>query len=618
MGGMAGMGGMGAKGMGGGAMGAMGGMSGMGGMVPGGFGGALGAMGGLAALGGNPEASFTPQLVMAVVEVQGKTNGYVGGLKLVKIHHKWGTSYVVPKTSDQRLVASIAKIPTIEQKYDKELKTLDKKDGKPTPEGLLKLAEWALNHGLQEKFVQNMEQLASLKPTEPEAAAAVEAFGKVQTAIKAAITKPDSAETWKKYLGDKARVVRSDHYALIHNLEGSGASESPPVKSRLDRLERNYRDFFYWFTLKGKALTVPDERLVAVLVASKDDFRREGQIFDLGALADHPEGLVADGFLARRENLAVFSLQRIDPASDALDKNTVTLWAELDRNSVLHNKFPTARKFNEYRQNPFLRAEVETIALLQRALEEDSEIATVTHEGTRQLLAATGLMPRNVAAPQWDQFGLASFFDSPKGSPWVTVGTPSATVMDPYNYLAHYKAAADAKKLDTPPAKALEKVVTDEYFREAAAAVPKDKKGNRETPKEVNARIRARSMAWALTYFLAQKRLDGLIRYQHDLAKLPRDMEFDKDILLLTFARAFDLVNPARPQEVDQAKLARLADDWHSYIITLPLEAKQLLDEAKKNQDELKAVPEGNQPAGQPGRPGGAPGAPGILPPRGQ
>jgi hypothetical protein len=196
----------------------------------------------------------------------------------------------------------------------------------------------------------------------------------------------------------------------------------------------------------------------------------------------------------------------------------------------------------------------------------------------------------------------------------MTVGRPSATIMDSYSYLTHYHTAAESKPrlLEEPPV-ALKRVVTDEYFRLALAAKPKNDKDLVGKVREENARVKARTLAWSLAYFLAQKRLDGLLRYQEELSKLPRDMEFDGPTLLLCFARAFDLVDPAHPRAINEVKLANLARDWDSYIITLPLEAKVLLEEAKKNENELKVV----TPPGKPPVPGG-PGAPGVLPGRGQ
>jgi hypothetical protein len=551
-----------------------GGMGGMfpGGMYPGGFGGTQ----------GGSNANYTPLLAVAVIEVKGRTLQTVApGVSLNRIGHKWALgsqgSFVVPETADKRITARLLKIPPVQKRFEEEQKRLSK-GPKAGIDALLALAEWALQHGLLKEFVSTMEQAAQVDSNHP----SVVAFQKVHAAVSKPASKPDNAAEWRRKLLETYKLAQNDHYSLLHNLTSETARE---VKSRLDRLDDTFRTYFYWFALKGKALPVPEQRLVAVLVAGPEQFERQHQIFE-------SVPLVADGFLARRENLAVFSLDRLDAASVALRKNTERIWQQFDRDGVLR-KFPA-------RTDILKGAEIQTLALLQKALEEDSEIATVTHEGTRQLLAATGLLPRNVVAPNWIQFGWASFFGTPKGSAWISPAAPSATPLSEYNYLAYYKNADKEKKLEKNRHETLEKVVTDAYFREAAAQ-----------PKDADARIKAQSMAWALTYFLAHRNLDGLLKYHEELKKLPRDLEFDSDTLLQCFARAFDLLDPAT-QNVDKTRLARLADGWHNFISLTPLPAEKVIEELTKNQNELKTgtVPGTGTTPGRPGVPPGGGGPP--------
>ena len=138
----------------------------------------------------------------------------------------------------------------------------------------------------------------------------------------------------------------------------------------------------------------------------------------------------------------------------------------------------------------------------------------------------------------------------------------------------------------------LEKVVTDTYFREYA-----------KNPKSEEARIKAHTLAWSLTYFLAKNKLDGLRRYHAELRKLPRDLEFDSQTLLLAFARAFDCVDASSPNTVDRVKLSKLADQWHDVMMLEKSEDESLLAEAVKAQTELRS--QGPKPAE-----GGKPGAP--------
>ena len=252
-----------------------------------------------------------------------------------------------------------------------------------------------------------------------------------------------------------------------------------------------------------------------------------------------------------------------------------------------------------------------------RVLDEESEIATVSYEGTRQLLAATGtkpgsvLLPRAVEVPEWIQFGMGSFFGTPKGAPWAGVGCPSPTILEQHQYLANYKQAFRTGKLDKP-ALALASVVSDRQFRLAMPLVNKDKDRAKEKEKDKDkdkdkerekahkeaeeALSKARTMAWAMTYFLAQKKLDGLLRYFDELARLPRDLELDEDTLQLAFARAFDLVSPAQPNQIDPSKAMRLAAEWQDYIYRVPLELEAAVKEAKKKTSELRGDPKPGGP----------------------
>src|SRR5262249_19735318 len=134
-----------------------------------------------------------------------------------------------------------------------------------------------------------------------------------------------------------------------------------------------------------------------------------------------------------------------------------------------------------------------------------------------------------------------------------------ASLLDNNNYLYTFKTWEKGHKLD-PAKAALEKVVTDGYFRQARDG------------KDPAAVLRARTMAWSLTYFLAsEQRLDGLLRYFSELSKLPRDLQLDDATLLLTFARSFDLVEARNPDRVDQSKFAAFANDWYNYVRRLPL-----------------------------------------------
>jgi len=111
--------------------------------------------------------------------------------------------------------------------------------------------------------------------------------------------------------------------------------------------------------------------------------------------------------------------------------------------------------------------------------------------------------------------------------------------MPQYNYLSQFQEMSRFDgKMDKAPV-ALTKVVTDQYFREAGSAKDKEQKAGL---------LKARTLAWSLAFFLPRE-AGRPAAYFRELDKLPRDLEFDGDVLLGAFARRFDLTdarNPAR------------------------------------------------------------------------
>src|SRR5207248_559484 len=122
------------------------------------------------------------------------------------------------------------------------------------------------------------------------------------------------------------KIKDSKHYLLIYDVPSAERAQR-----WLNRMETTYKAFFYWFALQGQALEVPDRRLVAVLVDDPEAFEHQHkEVFD-------SLPMIADGFFARRDNLAVFSATRLDEAYEALDKTVTSYWRNsgMDENAFL-------------------------------------------------------------------------------------------------------------------------------------------------------------------------------------------------------------------------------------------------------------------------------------------
>ena len=223
-----------------------------------------------------------------------------------------------------------------------------------------------------------------------------------------------------------------------------------------------------------------------------------------------------------------------------------------------------------------------TLALLTKALEDESARASVSQDATRQLLFASGLLPRNVTVPEWVQFGVGSFFETPPHAPWPSPGGLSTL----YVPIFRAELSGNGQKFEGDPYKTMRKIVTDGYFRELK---PEDLK---KKSKEL---VKARAATWSLMYFLAKRRLGNLERYFQLLGEMPRDLELDEKTLWECYARACDAYDP-KTKQVDEAKLGNLAAEWQGYVMGEEFgtpEEEALVDKLHKAYEDLNKVEEG-------------------------
>jgi len=511
---------------------------------------------------GEPDdADDAPDLIVGVVEVKSLSSKHaeafnkglpikfdyvVGGATKGKIelYHK---TYLYE--------SALIQLATPKNRLDKREKDVMGGDQKPiTSDAVKRVALFALEMGLVDDCARVMDKLAESDKTSP----AVKAY----LAVKAGLDKgpnkfdpdKDLAATYQRKLLDGYKVHYTDkhHFALIHPSTIT-AKEAEP---RLDQLERTFRAYYYWWACRGVALPVSQDRLVAVLTEKAEDFGTLQKTLTSGPV-------VADSFFARREVLSVFSNRRGDLHYDKMGLASKRYWdLGFDRHQLVGhdqtkgipkaidgtpvNRLPAAAQlWVKGAHLPRLHA------VLMKAMESEWEQTSMTHEASRQMLFATKQLPRNVAVPEWIQFGIGSFFEVPLQAPWPSIGAAS-----PY-WMPRFKEAYKGQKYGkVSDSELLRKVVTDGLFREKATG---DKESDRAKSHEVNQR-KARSAAWALTYYLARAEdtFPKLQRYFKEVSKLPRDVELDDKALWALFCRAFDLS--------DEAKVKTLANKWIRFI----------------------------------------------------
>jgi hypothetical protein len=539
-----------------------------------GGGGRFGEGGGFGGrFGQSEDPDSTPVIATAIVEIKHGELTRNSSLGYFQVRHPWGKTKIPSPGIDPKIKSELFSLKSVPDEYEERWKNL--KDDDPNRKAkLLELAEWALAHGITDNVAKDehgkkvdgipkiMELIAAIDPKDP----AVLAFKKVESDMNRPLDRDDAASSWGQNdrLGH-LKKFQSKHYSLYTDVRVDS-----DANRRLDRLEKTYQTFYYWFAVRGRAMPVPPYRLVAVLLSNPDAFEQKRKdVFD-GALA------VDDGFYVRRDNVIVMSATNLDPVYNLLRAAATQMrnsnnWSydQLLQGLGKTKATLTAQVFQWYR--------AQTYTLVQRYMEEESERATTAYEGTRQLLNSIGYMSRSVEVPQWIDFGFASFFTTPKGSFWQGAGTTSSPYL--VNFKTWEKADENSpNRLEKDPVAALRSVVTDHDFR----AIQDGPNKNRQVTK-------ARTMAWALAYFLVQKKRDGLIQYFQELREVPRDLELDPDALMTIFARAFGLM--ANGNQIDENQLANLASDWYTFMRQTPL----TIPEPKE--EEPPQTPPGQRPS---------------------
>lgn len=542
------------------------------------------------------EPESTALFVEAVIELDptmdDKLKGWERGIRANPTHgnfqikHKWGMTYLFypadlkmtskTKTTDvmtsSQLQIMRLRFGTVAQRWVNERKKMEAKDA--TVETILSVGDWTLAHGLVDEFPKVMERLKQKDAKHP----AVVAYEKIAAAMKKDLTgKPDGAAEWRRSFGEELKIKSSPHYTLIYD-----SNDEKLADRRLQRLEEHYRTFYYWFALKGRALNVPERRLLAALIDNKDAFDHQHKnIFD-----DTP--MTHDGFYVPREQIAVFSARPTTIGYQALEKQ-----AGLEFQAVKRETLLKGGGFSPDGANQYQTGKAQVLALLMQALEDESERTTTTHEGTRQLIRASGMLPRNTNPPEWLDSGLASFFETGRGFYWTGAGAPS------WSHLMRYKSWHSLNKLDKPE-EALKKTISDRYFRDAESIVIAE--------QEHKAERKARTMSWALCYFLMRdpNQSEKMMRYLDEIARLPRDMEFDDEVLTDCFIRAFDLQDASK--KVDGAKLINLANNWAQYMRNTHLDAPEIMSAQVAEYKKILTNPIAMDPNNPGGHPGGFPG----------
>lgn len=291
----------------------------------------------------------------------------------------------------------------------------------------------------------------------------VAAWASIQKAVSESPAAPSDAETWKERLDFRnGSVSVIGHYALV-----SPDNASEETNRRAAQLNDNFKAFFLWHATRGVALPVPNRPLVVVVAPQTSAMRSLNVALD---------GLpMSDAFYAPDHGLLVLSPERMDDVGQTFLRQNQQLFSKgLNRLDILSGKIPKLDATGQNGTKPEDVAHAATLAAVERLAVDDAEIAAVSREGTRQLLYATGTLPKHVTLPSWLTNGAVNFFTRPRGPAYVTVGEEEkpymhvalATGYGNPNYVLqrYFRDLAVKKELPKDADRLLENVLGDVYF----------------------------------------------------------------------------------------------------------------------------------------------------------
>ncbi len=651
------------------------------GMPPGGFGpgfppGQPGLPGGFGGSGRQPEAADLARSVTVVVPYKSILQRLVyprliasqANPPMFALTSSYGTAFLYASQGYIQLYP-VQSTFSLETRIRNKIRDWDQR--RPIQPGYDIVVE-ALSYGLVDEAWRHAEKLvASIENRKAESTpppVVVTNFMKAFKEVSAKLAEPTNenldAQKWRERLGAVA-VEQSHHYALIHWGDQSVTREG--TDRRLRALESNYKAFYLWHALSGVALQLPEKKLLVVLADKSSDMPRLRESLDGSPLVTP----VSDAFYSSVYNLVVMSPERMDEAGRAFARFVQNKYkVGWNRDELLKGTAPALRA-NETVADV---AEVMTLALVDRLVEEEMITAMVTREGSRQLVAASGLLAQHVVPTEWLEHGAANLLNKPKGPYyWVdprrgaqmTVGLASGYGSPNYVLVRQFRELMVAKDLNQNPEELLMNTLMDRYFDAARSGVDIDPRpeaagsgglavggggdvagggvgfpggprggaggpsgpvgppggagapgappppggaappgapppppgGGRGVPPGgagspdggfqpgfpgggqlqpdpvTEARLlrvkldkKAQVTGWALTYFLAQRKMAAFMKFYGELNKMPRDMRLDRAMVRDTLCRCLGLMDANNPNEINKEAFKRFAEDWVAFL----------------------------------------------------
>ena len=419
------------------------------------------------------------------------------------------------------------------------------KDKKGLKDVVDNVGRFALEHGLTKEFNETMDTLVKENKTK---SAILEGYAKTKKATQEKCANdPAFASLSTSFVGFNQE--KSDHFEVIHD----GLPNDSEVKLWVAQLEKNYNTFFMWFSLNGTQIELPKTKL-SVVITTKPDVYNELHLALLGTKAK------AQGFILPREKLLILCTKRLDPISEMLGLK-MKEWTTkgYDFNQLLQGKLgqgtpPTADILDNVYSG--------SLAVLSRALDQETVWNTIGNFGTLQLFYSTKILPANVILPKWFSAGLAGVFETPHCSPWMSFGSANSYHLPIFRQI--YKTKRNPVEFEAILSRLLANTNVPTLSPQA---------GQEQFVTE----------SWALVYFLIKKKQTAFMAFCKEFELFPKDVVVTQSIVSKMFSKHFFVADTSDMKKSQNAFLL----EWVDFIFTENLEGEKFFVDLRRIQSEM-------------------------------
>ncbi len=440
------------------------------------------------------------------IKLRGTTTRAPGGAVFYR-HPKFGRI-----TLDQDRIHEYQKMESVASLMNKKFSGIK---GSTDAEEVFEVANECLRRGMLDKFHEGIDLVLQLDPQHEDALRVKRVKQLIDTPLGDSSKEEQELEA---YVGNsRMEIAKSAHYILLHDTGDDPIHPSRKQsrsEERLELLETVYEAFLMRFWSAGVELEIPQERLKVVLFHEHSDYLAF-------ATSISPSLSSTAGFYDPKSNIAFFFDQGTHESYEGLK-------ALLE---IYEDNVETLRRSGVPAGDAVRSAE--TLGLLVQVEQEKEDIEVVSHEGTHQLAANTGLLPRDVMVPSWVHEGLATYFESPEEASWAGFGTVNETRLEWYSALA--KGDREHSNVDY--------IVGDEIFDLAASH---------------GSVLHAYGQAWALTHFLMENHFEEFMEFYRRLGEMPPDVVLNSELLNEVFNDVFE-----------EKKRSTMNRSWHTYMNSL-------------------------------------------------